>query len=92
MVWGLAYKEVQRGAALGRGGLCAAAYMWPTPMRAKKAEDVLRGQRLGGEILEKAAQIASKESLPIDDLRGEADYRTKMVETLVKEGLERAIA
>ena len=64
----------------------------PTPMRAKKAEDALKGQRLGGEILEKAARIASEESLPIDDLRGEADYRTRMVEALVKEGLERAIA
>jgi carbon-monoxide dehydrogenase medium subunit len=63
----------------------------PTPMRAKKAEDALRGQRLGGEILEKAARIASEESLPIDDLRGEADYRAKMVEALVKEGIERAM-
>lgn len=64
----------------------------PTPFRAKKAEDVLRGEKPGGDLLEKAAQVASEESFPIDDIRGHADYRKKMVKTLVKEGIEKAIA
>jgi CO/xanthine dehydrogenase FAD-binding subunit len=64
----------------------------PTPFRAVKAEDVLRGKRLTGEMPQKAGQVASQESFPIDDMRGNADYRKKVVETLVKEGIERAIA
>ena len=63
----------------------------PKPFRARKAENVLKGQKLSGEILKKAAQVASEESFPIDDIRGYADYRKKMVETLVKEGIEKAI-
>lgn len=63
----------------------------PTPFRAKKAEDVLRGQELSGEALNEAARMASEESFPIDDIRGQADYRKKMVETLVKEGIEKLI-
>ena len=63
----------------------------PKPFRARKAENVLKGQKLSGEILKKAAQVASEESFPIHDIRGYADYRKKMVETLVKEGIEKAI-
>lgn len=66
----------------------------PTPFRARKAEDILRGQKLNGElekILEKVTQVASEESFPINDIRGYADYRKKMVETLVRQGLERVI-
>lgn len=64
----------------------------PTPFRARKAEDLVRGQKLGDEIFAEAAQVAAEESFPIDDIRGPADYRKQMVETLVKEGIEMAIA
>lgn len=63
----------------------------PTPFRSMQAEKVLKGQRPTEEMLEKAAQAASEECFPIDDIRGQADYRKKMVETLVKEGIEKAI-
>lgn len=64
----------------------------PTPFRAKKAEDLLRGKKLTAEMPEKAGHVASEESFPIDDMRGKADYRKEVVETLVKEGIERVIA
>ncbi|MDY7034965.1 MAG: xanthine dehydrogenase family protein subunit M [Thermodesulfobacteriota bacterium] len=64
----------------------------PTPFRARKAEKVLKGQKLSEETYKKAAQVASEESFPIDDIRGYADYRKKMVETLVREGIEGAVA
>src|SRR3989304_3579714 len=43
----------------------------PTPFRAKKAEETIRGERLGGEpvergVLEKGARVAADESFPID--------------------------
>lgn len=63
----------------------------PMPFRAREAEKVLKGQKLSKAIFAKAAQTAAEESFPIDDIRGYADYRKKMVETLVKEGIEGGI-
>lgn len=68
----------------------------PTPFRAKRAENILRARRLAGnaadgELFEEAGRIAAEESLPIDDLRAYALYRRKIVESLVKGGLERVI-
>jgi len=56
----------------------------PTPMRALKAEALLRGKKLSDELLEEAANIASQEAQPRDSLRGEAWYRKDMVRVLVK--------
>ena len=68
----------------------------PTPFRARKAEEALQGKRLTGgskeiDLLEEVARIATGESLPIDDLRGYASYRRKVVGMLVKQGLEQVI-
>jgi carbon-monoxide dehydrogenase medium subunit len=69
----------------------------PIPFRAKKAEEIIRGERLGGErveteLLDEVARAASDESFPIDDFRGYAAYRRKLVRMLVGKGLERVIA
>jgi carbon-monoxide dehydrogenase medium subunit len=69
----------------------------PIPFRAKKAEEMLKGKKLGGgsaeiELLEEVAQTAAGESFPIDDFRGHATYRRKLVAMLVGKGLERIIA
>jgi carbon-monoxide dehydrogenase medium subunit len=56
----------------------------PTPMRALKAEALLRGKKLSDELLEEVANIASQEAQPRDTLRGEAWYRRDMVRVLVK--------
>ena len=44
----------------------------PTPMRAIKAEKLLRDQRISDELLQEAAETASKEAQPRDSIRGEA--------------------
>lgn len=69
----------------------------PTPFRARRAEERLRGKRLAGDsaqtdLLEEISRIAAGESSPIDDLRGYAEYRGRIVGMLVKQGLEQAIA
>ena len=56
----------------------------PTPMRALKAEVLLRGKKLSDELLEEVANTASQEAQPRDSLRGEAWYRKDMVRVLVK--------
>jgi carbon-monoxide dehydrogenase medium subunit len=68
-----------------------------TPFRARKAEDALKGYRIGqngnhSELIEEVASIATKESLPITDLRAQISYRRTAVGMLVQQGLEEAIA
>lgn len=62
----------------------------PTPIRAQKAEALLKGQKFDGNIA-KAAKAAAGESKPISDHRASAEYRRDMVEVLVKRAIEQAI-
>ncbi|MYC21285.1 MAG: 2Fe-2S iron-sulfur cluster binding domain-containing protein [Caldilineaceae bacterium SB0662_bin_25] len=55
----------------------------PTVVRATEAEEFLVGRRLTEETVVEAARLAAGQARPIDDLRGSADYRAAMVETLV---------
>ncbi|OGQ84249.1 MAG: hypothetical protein A3F90_13710 [Deltaproteobacteria bacterium RIFCSPLOWO2_12_FULL_60_19] len=68
-----------------RIGLGAVA---PTPIRAIKAEAMLRGKPLDSKLVEQAAQMAAAESSPITDQRGSAEYRRWIVEALTRRGLE----
>jgi carbon-monoxide dehydrogenase medium subunit len=56
----------------------------PTPIRAKKAESILKGKRITPELIQKCAEAAVEETKPISDIRASADYRKKMVHFLVK--------
>ncbi len=55
----------------------------PTPMRAKNAEALLKGQKLSDQALKKAGKAAAEECKARDSIRGEAWYRREMVEVLV---------
>jgi CO/xanthine dehydrogenase FAD-binding subunit len=59
----------------------------PTPMRARKAEEILRGNELTEECIREAARVAASECNPIDDVRGSAWYRREMVEVLTRRQL-----
>jgi carbon-monoxide dehydrogenase medium subunit len=60
----------------------------PTPMRAHKAEDSLRGKVIGEQFIKKAAQTAAEEAKPISDIRGSASYRKQMVKVLTERALK----
>jgi carbon-monoxide dehydrogenase medium subunit len=62
-----------------------------TPIRARQAEDALRGQALTDENLRAAAAVAKTEVDPISDIRGSADYKRDMAEVWVRRTLERAL-
>jgi len=62
----------------------------PTPMRARKAEEMLRGEKIGKGLAEKAARTASSESSPIDDIRGSAEYRREMIKIVARDAIMRA--
>jgi len=64
----------------------------PTPIRAKKAEETLRGKKVEPSLIEKAAQVASEEAQPITDVRASASYRTEMVRVFTRRALEQIVA
>ena len=64
----------------------------PTPMRAKKAEEVLRGKRINQVTINRAAEVASDEARPITDVRASAEYRKAMVEVLTIQATKEAMA
>ncbi|OFX39433.1 MAG: hypothetical protein A2X08_11930 [Bacteroidetes bacterium GWA2_32_17] len=68
----------------------------PTPRISKNATDLLNGSNLsdlkeGSEILEKIGQAASNDSIPIDDIRGGAQYRRDILTTLTQRAILSAI-
>lgn len=50
----------------------------PVPLRARRVEDALRGQRLTAVLIDEAAALVREEVDPIDDLRGSARYKREM--------------
>ncbi len=79
--------------ALESGGVCrdikiVLGAVAPTPMRAKKAEGVLRGKKVEAALIEKAAQAASAEAQPITDVRASAEYRKEMIKVFTRRALE----
>lgn len=63
----------------------------PVPLRARAAEDALRGQPATGENLAAAGQLAASAARPISDIRGGADYRRHLVDVLTRDCLRTAI-
>ncbi|HSB89280.1 MAG TPA: xanthine dehydrogenase family protein subunit M [Anaerolineales bacterium] len=62
----------------------------PTPVRAVRAEALLRGQPFTHEAIARAAEQAVAEIHPIDDVHGTAWYRRKLTRVLVARVLARA--
>jgi len=64
-------------------GLCSVA---PTPIRARRAEEVLQGKKIDSGLIEEAAQAAADETRP----RSRPDYRRSMTRVLVAEAINEA--
>lgn len=61
-----------------------------TIVRAKQAEEVLRGQPITDATLRQMGEIAATEVDPTDDNRGSADYKREMVKVLVRRAAQEA--
>jgi carbon-monoxide dehydrogenase medium subunit len=63
-------------------------------MRAKQAEELLRGKKITDPLLKEAGEVASAEADPISDIHASAEYRQELLKVLVKrvgkEALSRA--
>ena len=64
----------------------------PTPIRAKKAEESINGQKITEALIDKSAQIAADEARPITDQRSSAEYRKTLVQVYVKRALRELVA
>jgi carbon-monoxide dehydrogenase medium subunit len=64
----------------------------PVPIRLRRAEDLLRGQRVSHDLLEEAADLGAAEISPLSDFRGAAEYRREMVRVIVRRTVEAAFA
>jgi len=61
--------------------------VYPTPLRARAAEEVLNGKKFSVELAKKAAQVAAEATKPISDHRASAGYRRDMSKVLVKRAI-----
>lgn len=63
----------------------------PTPVRAREAENQLRGKKISDVLIEEASNHASEASRPITDVRGTAGYRKEMVKVMVRRALQQSL-
>lgn len=61
-----------------------------TPLRAKRAEAVLRGNKISDFLIKEAAKVASEEAAPITDVRASLWYRKQIIEVLVNQSIVQA--
>jgi CO/xanthine dehydrogenase FAD-binding subunit len=81
-------KELCVNARIGLAGVASA------PVRAKQAEDVLKGKKITEALLAEAAEVVKTEISPVSGIEGSADYKRELAGTLLKRvgkvALERA--
>jgi carbon-monoxide dehydrogenase medium subunit len=61
-----------------------------TPLRARQAEDIVRGQTQSDTLLREAASAAQSITDPLSDTRGSAAYKRAMAGVFVRRALEQA--
>src|SRR5438445_1841667 len=63
-----------------------------TAIRARRAEETLRGQVPDDKALAAAGAAAAAESQPVSDLRGPAEYKRDVVRVLTQRAIRKAVA
>jgi carbon-monoxide dehydrogenase medium subunit len=64
----------------------------PTPVRARKLEAAIKGDKPTEEMLEAARKFIERATSPITDIRASAEYRTHMLEVMLERGIRAAVA
>jgi carbon-monoxide dehydrogenase medium subunit len=60
------------------------------PIRAKNAEQVLKGKKLADKLLEEAGEAAAGEAEPVSDIHASEEYRRHLIKVLTKRMVKRA--
>lgn len=63
----------------------------PVPLRGRRVEELLAGRPLTPEVIDEAAAAAAAEVRPIDDVRGTAIYRRRLVAAFLRRCLAAAL-
>lgn len=63
----------------------------PTPIKARKAEDFLRGKKPDAPTIEQAAKLAAEDAQPGSDLRGPVEYKRGLAKELTKRAIAKAV-
>jgi carbon-monoxide dehydrogenase medium subunit len=64
----------------------------PTPLKARAAEDSLRGKPLDDAAIAEAARLAMSICDPAQDQRGDAEYKTAMAGEMTQRAIRTAAA
>jgi aerobic carbon-monoxide dehydrogenase medium subunit len=86
---GVALWMNEKGIEDARIGMCGVG---STTLRAREAEEVLRGQKPDEELYKRAAERAAQECDPPDDARGTPEYKRDLVRVLVVRAMEQAVS
>jgi carbon-monoxide dehydrogenase medium subunit len=80
----------------GKGNVATAGIgltnVGPTVIRARRAEEALRGRAPDDTAIAAAAEAAAAEAQPVSDLRGPVQYKRDVVRVLTARTLRRAVA
>ncbi len=93
----LAIVNVAVRVSLDESGVCRQARVVigggvaETPVRAVTSEDLLQGEKISDESLQRAAIAAASNLQPMSDHRASAAYRSEMVKVLTERSLRRAV-
>ncbi|MFQ5486343.1 MAG: FAD binding domain-containing protein, partial [Desulfobacterales bacterium] len=63
-----------------------------TPLRSKRGEDLLKGNRMNDTFVEEAGRLSAEDSQPTTDINGSEEYKREIVEVLVKRAITEAAA
>jgi carbon-monoxide dehydrogenase medium subunit len=61
-----------------------------TPLRARQAEELVRGHAMSEALLREAGEVAQQATDPLSDTRGSASYKRAMAGVYVRRALAQA--
>jgi CO/xanthine dehydrogenase FAD-binding subunit len=79
--------DADAGSGLCNQIMIALGAVAPRPIRAKKAEALLNGNKLNPETIQEAAAAAASEATPITDFRASSGYRKDLIKNLIVKGI-----
>ena len=83
--------DADAGSGLCNQIMIALGAVAPRPIRAKKAEALLNGNKLNPETIQEAAAAAASEATPITDFRASSGYRKDLVKNLIVKGIHQIL-
>jgi len=78
-------KHILNRATIAAGGVAA------TPLRLKKLEDYLIGQKIDSGTMDKACSILQTEFTPLSDVRASSSYRRILIENFFKRAVSKSM-